>query len=136
MTTPEVPVKRALVLSLMLLSLSVVGCSGSDDPVGVSERFIQALENKDLETIKALGCSENMDRYLAFVDRLISHDYRVDYDVDCSLESKDDDSASVRVKGGFDFYGLNKDGSPSSREVDNSVNLVREDGQWKYCIRQ
>lgn len=126
--------KRVIPILLPLLFI-LVGCSSSDSPVGVTEAFFRAMEDQDLETIRALGCDRNMERYEAFVKQIVDHKYRVEYDVDVSLASENGDEATVSIVGVIRFYGLHKNDEPEVREIDNIASLVREDGQWKYCLK-
>ena len=126
---------KYLFLPLLLLSLllAAVGCGESNGPVDTAESFLQALNENDLDTVKALGCSQRLDKYVEFVERNIRMKTGVEYDVDCSLESEQGDHAVVRIQGVSTFHGLGENGE-QSRDVDGRVDMVREEGRWKYCV--
>ncbi len=55
-----------LLISLAILAMGVSGCSQSDSPKGVSERFWKAVQERDMETAKQLSTWDTVD-YLKYL---------------------------------------------------------------------
>jgi len=120
----------ALIL-LALVSVLAVGCSGgSGDAASVTKAYLQALVDKNENTISDLSCADWEAQAKLEVESMQSVNAELK-DVSCKVTGTDGDKTLVSCQGSIQFTYTNE-----SQQLDLSqrtYEMVKEGGEWRVC---
>jgi len=86
-------------LLLVFFSISLFACNSQiKEPSDVVQEYLQALVDKDVNSIAALVCSDWEEKALLEVDSLLSVDSRLD-EVVCTVKESNNEQATVTCLG-------------------------------------
>ncbi len=121
---------RVFVCMLMLLALVCLGGCGSSSPDEVVRSYMEALAAFDSEGMAALACPEVASEIIAAAGQVAAaQDSGMEFGfagLSYETVSETETEAIVRLTG-IAFWAGTKE------EVDEDLNLVLVDGQWKLC---
>ncbi|MGD0706935.1 MAG: hypothetical protein ABSA51_00630 [Anaerolineaceae bacterium] len=121
-----------LVLGMFILvSIMAAGCSGGGaDAASVTKAYMQALVDKNENTISDLSCADWEAQAKLEVESLQSVKAELK-DVSCKVSGTDVDKTLVSCQGSIQFTYTNE-----SQQLDLSqrtYEMVKEGGEWRVC---
>jgi hypothetical protein len=122
-------------IALLVAALgAVVGCGGGDSgssPSQVVEKYLEASFDKDVDAAYELMSSEDQ-KLLSKEDMrdMVGAELEgFEYDYEIGEETISGDTATVEVK-----ITVSDSASGQSEEFEDTLNLVKEDGEWKISF--
>ena len=130
---------KKLLLIIISLSLLLTAC-GSSAPAKATEEWMQAIATSDGVTALALTCDEykpaiqEMGFFMGGMN-MLTGGMLSDAEVDTSglkfeTTSQNGNQAVVSISGNI-IQGMM--GMAMEQPINASVNMLKEDGDWKYC---
>jgi hypothetical protein len=114
-----------------LVSILAVGCSGgSGDAASVTKAYLQALVDKNENTISDLSCADWESQAKLEVESMQSVKAELK-DVSCKVSGTDGDKTLVSCQGSIQFTYTNE-----SQQLDLSqrtYEMAKEGGEWRVC---
>ncbi len=126
----------AAVITVMVLAAALAaGCGGGDSPGMVVDDYISALNDHDFERIYDMTStsyqdSQPKDEFVSGLEAVWTEGSSLE-DYEVVEETIDGDTATVKFKARVVLPGAPDDASEVS---ESSVELVREDGDWKISF--
>ena len=120
-------ITKYLILTLaLLILLAACGDAGAGDPAETVEEYMQAKVDGDVDSIRALLCSE-MEQFLERESNTFSSVSGVTIEeMECTA---DEDGETVRCSGKIvALYGAEEQEFPLV-----NYRAVQEAGEWKWC---
>lgn len=126
--------KHIKLISILLAGLAILllaACSGSaDGPAQAIEGYIQALADKDQDTLVSLSCNAWEESALMELDSLSGVGAQV-VDLSCQESGKDGEDSLVTCTGKLE---LDYNGELQELDLSGRTLLARlEDGEWRAC---
>ena len=123
-------IKFVLILLAGFALLILIGCSNQNAPAQVIEGYIQALANKDQDTLVSLSCNDWEESALMELDSLAGVTAQVK-DLSCQETGKDGEDSLVTCTGKLE---LNYNGELQDLDLSGRTLIARqEDGEWRAC---
>jgi hypothetical protein len=125
--------RRATVVLVLfsLISILAVGCGGgSGDAASVTKAYLQALVDKNENTISDLSCADWESQAKLEVESMQSVKAELK-DVSCKVSGTDGDKTLVSCQGSIQFTYTNE-----SQQLDLSqrtYEMAKEGGEWRVC---
>jgi hypothetical protein len=114
-----------------LVSILAVGCSGgSGDAASVTKAYLQALVDKNENTISDLSCADWESQAKLEVESMLSVKAELK-NVSCKVSGTDGDKTLVSCQGSIQFTYTNE-----SQQLDLSqrtYEMTKEGGEWRVC---
>ena len=114
-----------------LVSILAVGCSGGGgDAASVTKAYLQALVDKNENTISDLSCADWEAQAKLEVESMQSVKAELK-DVSCKVSGTDGDKTLVSCQGSIQFTYTNE-----SQQLDLSqrtYEMAKEGGEWRVC---
>jgi hypothetical protein len=114
-----------------LVSILAVGCSGgSGDAASVTKAYLQALVDKNENTISDLSCADWESQAKLEVESMQSVKAELK-NVSCKVSGTDGDKTLVSCQGSIQFTYTNE-----SQQLDLSqrtYEMTKEGGEWRVC---
>lgn len=120
--------KPVFVALLLVLVFSLAACANDGDPSEAVADYFQAKVDGDSDKLAGLLCAD-MEAFLLREANSFAGVEASLVDVSCESGDKDEDSARVTCEGHiFVDYGEEESELPLS-----TYQVVKEDGEWKWC---
>jgi hypothetical protein len=114
-----------------LVSILAVGCSGGGgDAASITKAYLQALVDKNENTISDLSCADWEAQAKLEVESMQSVKAELK-DVSCKVSGTDGDKTLVSCQGSIQFTYTNE-----SQQLDLSqrtYEMAKEGGEWRVC---
>jgi len=126
---------RILIFALIIILVAFPACStkAASNPADATLAYLEALANKEKETVISLSCKSWEEQSILEVDALMSVQAQLN-NVTCSQTGENGDSVLVVCNGSLD---LTYNDEIRSIELDKrTYTLAMEDGQWRVCSYQ
>jgi len=125
--------KLYILLSITMMLLASCESDKANEAAMTTERYLNALANKEKEQVVALSCKEWENSASLEVDGLMSVEGNLK-DLSCEVVGKDGDYQLVKCQGSLD---LTYDNEIRSIDLSKQTYLMAvEDGQWRVCKYQ
>jgi ABC-type glycerol-3-phosphate transport system substrate-binding protein len=127
-------IKKMLILLVIgVLLLSACAAEASGDAADATLAYLNALAEKDKETVVSLTCKEWEEQAMLEVDALMSVGAELN-DVSCSQVGEEGEDVLVVCQGSLD---LTYNDEIRAIELDaRTYTMTMEDGQWRVCSYQ
>lgn len=118
----------SLVLSMVLLSLTLAGCSQAGDPGAAMVKYLEARAAADADTIRGLSCAAWEGQAVAQADSFRSMNAQLE-NVTCQQSGTDGNFTLVTCDGRIvtTYNGENREWALGT------YRMAQEDGEWRMC---
>jgi ABC-type glycerol-3-phosphate transport system substrate-binding protein len=126
---------RILIIITVIFLMGISACSAKSaaNPADATLAYLQALADKNKETVVSLSCKSWEEQANLEVDALMSVEAQLN-NVGCQQKSSAGDNALVDCSGSLD---LTYNDEIRSIELDKrTYTMALEDGQWRVCSYQ
>jgi hypothetical protein len=122
--------KLATIFLITLAGLILAGCSSQDGAAQAVEGYLQALADKDQDTLVSLSCNAWEESALMELDSLVGVTAE-SQDLSCQESGTDGEDTLVTCTGKL---VLNYNGELQDLDVSGRTMIARqEDGEWRAC---
>jgi hypothetical protein len=122
--------KLATILLIGLAALILAGCSSQGGAAQAVEGYLQALADKDQDTLVSLSCNAWEESALMELDSLVGVTAETQ-DLSCQESGTDGEDTLVTCTGKL---VLNYNGELQDLDVSGRTMIARqEDGEWRAC---
>lgn len=122
--------KLATILLIALACLILAGCSSQGGAAQAVEGYLQALADKDQDTLVSLSCNAWEESALLELDSLVGVTAETQ-DLSCQESGTDGEDTLVTCTGKL---VLNYNGELQDLDVSGRTMIARqEDGEWRAC---
>jgi len=124
---------RQSILLFMIAAVLLAACAGAQSGASAADAtyaYLEALANKDKDTVVSLTCKDWEEQAVLEVDALMSVAAQLN-NVSCSQTGEDGDNALVVCSGTLE---LTYNDEVRAIELDKrTYTMTMEDGQWRVC---